>query len=56
MELRIKSLSGAGSSGFTGVRAAGQNPRAYSDELRWTAVNCNPNCNPWEVVIILLQA
>jgi hypothetical protein len=54
--LRIKSLSGASSQGFTRVRPAGQNPRVYPGELGRTAVNCNPNCNPGELVIILLQA
>src|SRR5215831_12849450 len=43
---RIKSLSGARSPGFTGVRTATQTPRAHPGELGRTAVNCNPNCNP----------
>ncbi len=42
---RIKSLSGTGPQGFTGVRAAGQIACAYSGEPSWTAVNCNPDCN-----------
>jgi hypothetical protein len=43
---RIKSLSGASSPGFIGVRAAGQAGGAYLDERSRTAVNCNPDCNP----------
>jgi hypothetical protein len=43
---RIKSLSGASSPGFMGVRAAAQPGIAYSAEPGRTAVNCNPNCNP----------
>jgi hypothetical protein len=43
---RIKSLSGADSPGFIGVRAAGQAARAYLDELSRTTANCNPDCNP----------
>jgi Protein of unknown function DUF72 len=43
---RIKSLSGAGSAGFMGVRAAGQAGCANPGEPGRTAANCNPNCNP----------
>ena len=49
---RIKSLNVASSPEFTGVRVAAQTRRAYPGELRWTVVNCNPNCNhgvhPWQ--------
>ena len=39
---RIKSLSGASSAGFTGVRTAAQIGSAYADELDRTRVNCQP--------------
>jgi hypothetical protein len=42
LEPRIKSLSGASSPGFTGVRAAARTGSAYSNELGCTGVNCNP--------------
>lgn len=48
---RIKSLSGAGSPGFTSVRAAAQTRRAYPGELRQMAVNWHPNCNPADVTV-----
>src|SRR5689334_22344545 len=51
---RIKSLSGARSRGFIGVRAPGQAGRAYSGELGRTGVNCNPDCNPGRCCDVLL--
>jgi hypothetical protein len=47
LDPRIKSLSGTSSPGFMGACAAGQPARAYPGEPRRTAVNCNPNRNPW---------
>jgi hypothetical protein len=43
---RIKSLSGARSLGFMGVRAAGQAECAHIGELGCTGANCNPDCSP----------
>jgi hypothetical protein len=54
MNHRIKRLSGESSPEFAGVRAAAQIARAYSGELGWTAVNCNPKLQPWELMITLL--
>jgi hypothetical protein len=34
------------SPGFMRVRAAAQIACMYSRELRWTGMNCKPNCNP----------
>ena len=48
---RIKSLSGASSSEFTGVHIACQIARAYPYESDRTAMNCNPNCNPAVLMI-----
>jgi len=53
---RIKSLSGASSPGFTGVRGAVQTPRAYSGELGANRSELQPKLQPWKFVIILVQA